>query len=287
MSPGLERVLRFHNTQSTISDSDITDKRKRAALAQAELLDIFELLYARRIGFDRQMLEFQALERIGNVSISVLAPPVRAWNGYVRLLERAIVSRHHRRLSRSSANKTSLVLHLEYGGHRVLLGGDAVDETWRAVLSGAKKRGPLSRYFPVDVVKVSHHGAGDSYSAGMWPIVAGAHSVAVVSAEGSRHPSAALIREVQDVADLYCTNRGSCCAGIAGAERGAGPDDVTEPGFPVDAEGQKCFGWIEVTIPEHASPTVRTERRPVQHALPCRVGPHRARESRRVGGERV
>ena len=61
-------------------------------------------------------------------------------------------------------NVISSAFILEYGSHRVVLGGDVESEGWKDVVG----RPPPGFDLNADLVKVSHHGSENGYCAGLW-----------------------------------------------------------------------------------------------------------------------
>lgn len=97
-----------------------------------------------------------------------------------------------------SLNEGSLAVRIERGRFSFLTTGDAEHEANERFAAGFPER------VDVDVLKVGHHGSSDA-TRPSW-LDATTPAVAIVSANGTTHPHAGVLRMLRDrPADLYCT----------------------------------------------------------------------------------
>lgn len=107
-------------------------------------------------------------------------------------------------------NLISAILHIEYQGVNVLLGGDAPLKSWQDVQRRARRDG---RSLNSEATKLSHHGSNDSFSESVWANIAKDKSPAIISV-GNRYglPHKEVIDSLnKSRTPIYCTNKGSYC----------------------------------------------------------------------------
>jgi hypothetical protein len=106
----------------------------------------------------------------GVVGIYALAPESNAGDQYEKILERSLKTAPEGLLGRLDPrhNLISVVLMVNYGDTRLMLGGDALSGAWDSICFSADRVFPINCAF----VKVSHHGSVHSWHSASWGEIA-------------------------------------------------------------------------------------------------------------------
>jgi hypothetical protein len=148
-------------------------------------------------------------------------------------------------LPRQKANDVSVVLFLQAGDIRVLLGADlqsntASDRGWRAVL--ASRARPQER---AHVIKVPHHGSQNAHHPDVWRLMLEASPIALVTPYASGVDPLPTERDRARLATL--ANRAYCTA----PSNGWTPPKKGQPVDRVIAEASRQIRAIDAKIPGH------------------------------------
>jgi beta-lactamase superfamily II metal-dependent hydrolase len=134
-----------------------------------ELGGIFEALLARKQS-PKLASANRLLRRTNYATVTSLSPAdSTVWNAFHNLAPLLVsAGRPRRRVPQHSQNDASIVLWLEFGSARVLLGGDletggGPDRGWRAILTDRERSSERGSIF-----KVAHHGSPDADLDGIW-----------------------------------------------------------------------------------------------------------------------
>lgn len=168
-------------------------------------------------------------------------------------------------------NDLSLSILFEYGGKKVLLGGDTSHKNWAKHLGWQKNNRTPS--IASHAVKMPHHGSKHDCREDMFTVAfeeaPEEPSIALISANGRTHPDKEVLMELEDRGiQPYCTNLHSMCGanvqeyitttGIA-ATLGRTIQELA-----ISEKIQPCQGDITLTIDSSGAMTVNTE-----HNFPC------------------
>ncbi|MEV4007740.1 MBL fold metallo-hydrolase [Actinomadura sp. NPDC049753] len=216
----LRRVLYNHDTLFPTAGS---------AIGVRSTLKLF--LGLERLGTRLSEAKEGAAEDIGSVTWKLLAPSHSE-------VTRAVVA--------GNRNTASAVVQVSVGAANILVGGDAVADTWRRLLSSGLAH--------ADIVRWSHHGAdlaGDSDGQVRDHILAQTAPDTVIISTGSSnrygHPSKAVVEAASVKARVMCTQVTPACFGHlsqSGQVSSEGRQTVARLPSPA------CAGTVHVAITE-------------------------------------
>jgi beta-lactamase superfamily II metal-dependent hydrolase len=145
------------------------------------------------------------------VSVKILLPSrysMSAFSRYLRwksFLCRQRADNPSRFVSNISYNDISLMLLIEYQKTKIFLCGDTSRRGWSYLLKNEEN-------IAANFVKVSHHGANSGNHPAIWDRISPqGRAVAVISADGQKHPSQELLNEIRRKAKVFCTNISKHC----------------------------------------------------------------------------
>ncbi|WP_433474749.1 ComEC/Rec2 family competence protein [Spirillospora sp. CA-142024] len=173
-----------------------------------------------------------AAENIGSVSWKLLAPSHSE-------VTRAVVA--------GNRNIASAVVQISVGAANILVGGDAVADTWRRLLSNGLVH--------ADILRWSHHGAdlaGDQNGQVRDHLLAQIEPDTVIISAGSTnrygHPSKAVVKAASIKARVMCTQVTPACFGHLSQNGNVSPEGRQAVARLASAA---CAGTVHVTITEN------------------------------------
>jgi len=122
------------------------------------LIDLYDEVGARSdvyAGFVKKLSDMRRSEEIAGVKIHFLGPLEADQNRFTSAYSARMQGKHR---AKPNENILSAILALEYGGHLVVLGADALAENWKA----AEARCRQERLPKAILLKVPHHGGLDA-----------------------------------------------------------------------------------------------------------------------------
>jgi beta-lactamase superfamily II metal-dependent hydrolase len=145
---------------------------------------------------------------VSRVTVTALSPS----DDQIWMANQELYRAAGRGYSVGSANRLSVVLGIDYGGTRALLGSDADKPTWRAIWENS----PTGMHSgqQADILKVPHHGSADSWDPKVMESLLRPGAVALVSSRGDKKSSPAqpvLCSLTELEAETYCTGRNIHC----------------------------------------------------------------------------
>lgn len=280
MDVSLQEQMKFHNEYTVFETTGIESVAKYAATREmqgngkGDLLKLFDHVYNE---LDEKLYEEISerkwLKSIDGVDIAVLAPSVGKINKHKKRLNELIKGRIKTQdkidIVDRSANSISAVIHLQYGGRKILLGGDALDSNWKEIVNEYCTSD--YSFFPVDVIKASHHGASDSFYPKMWSKILSKDSFVLVSSGKNKHPSEEFVTSLKNHScNVLCTNKGLYCMSEQRAlnqlfVKQADKTDIIQKIEKI------CHDWIEISIPFDKNENIKVSTGKENHCLHCRT----------------